>query len=142
MSLVDSYQAYLTAGTTFTRLLPTGTGRQMVYALFNQGSYQLLPFVDTGVMYPGDGTQMGDPSTLREFDTIRFGGAGTLFLNVWVDDTLILQGAKVVLAEDPYQASTLSLPSGTAGFGIRLQIAGLAWIRWFKINWEPLGGEN
>jgi hypothetical protein len=137
-SLVDTYQDYLAAGTSFSRLAPAGTGRQTVYALFNQDRRDLLPFVDTGLIYPGEGEQIGDPSLARSFDSIHFSGGGTLFVNVWIDQTLLSRDVRVVLAEDAWQAALLKLPEGTAGFGIRLQMTGLAWIRLIKFDWDPL----
>ena len=137
VALVDPYPAYLTAGTGFQRMAPLGTGTQLVYATFDEDPRQLLPFVDTGLIYPAEGGQQGDPSLCRYFNFIRFGGAGKLYARVFVDSSVVQQGF-VTLAEDSNQASILHLPRGTAGFGIRLQLVGLAWWRYFAIDWDPV----
>lgn len=134
----DLYQSYLSAGTGFNRLATPSGSQVLLYGKFNQGQDQLLPYVDTGVIYPGEGGQIGDPAMLRFFNSVRFGGSGTLYIRALVDDVPIASGS-VVLAEDPFQASIFRLPVGEAvGYGIRLQMTGLAWWRYFEVMWEPV----
>lgn len=130
-STIDLYQSYLTAGTTFQKLVPPAGDAVLAYGQFNQDRRELLPFVDTGLLY------CGDPSGLKFFNSITFGGEGTLFLRVMVDNTYIAN-ARLVLSQDAYQANVLTLPDGTAGFGIRLHMTGLAWWRYFDIDWDPV----
>ena len=137
MALIDPYDSYIAAGTSFSRLAPQGTGTQLVYATFNEGRRTLLPFVDTGLMYPGQGGAMGDPALFRYFYGIRFGGAGKLYLRVMVDNRESSRGF-VTLVEDTYGSNYMRLPRGEAGYGIRLQIVGLAWWRYFEIDWDPV----
>jgi hypothetical protein len=75
---------------------------------------------------------------LRYFNGVRFGGSGKLFIMASVDNDVVAQGS-VVLSEDAYQASIFRLPVGTAGYGIRLRMTGIAWWRYFEIMWEPVG---
>ena len=137
MPLIDPYDAYVAAGTTFSRMAPQGTGTQKVYGTFDEGRRTLLPFVDTGLIYPGKGTQMGDPALFRYFNGIEFGGQGTLFVRAYIDQTRVAKGF-VVMEQDAYQANYFHLPRGSAGYGIRLQICGLAWWRYFSIDWDPV----
>ena len=144
LSLIDPYEPYITAGTQFARMsAPSGATGQMVYARFGEGPRPLLAFVDTGLVYPGNNNQMGDPSLLRYFYGVKFGGKGTLYLRAFVDDVLVQQGY-VTLEEDAFQASYLNMPRGGAvGYGLRLQISGLAWWRYYEIDWDPVqGGEE
>jgi hypothetical protein len=137
MAFLDVYPDYLTAGTRFQRMATPGAPLGLGYATFNEDPHrQLLPFVDTDLMYPGvDGP--GDPAMLRRFYGVRFAGAGKLWVRALVDDTEVARGY-VTLAEDPNQASIFHLPNGTAGYGLRLQIVGLAWWRLFYIEWDPV----
>ena len=137
MPLLDPYDAYVAAGTTFSRMAPQGTGTQIVYGTFDEGRRTLLPFVDTGLIYPGRGQAQGDPKQFRYFQGIEFGGAGTLFIRALIDDTEVARGF-VVLEQDAYQANYMHLPRGSAGYGLRLQICGLAWWRYFSIDWDPV----
>ena len=131
MAIVDAYEDYLTAGTSFKRLAPSAsTG--VVYGIFNEDRRPLLPFVDTGLVY------CGDPSLLKYFHKIRFGGKGKIYIRAMVDNTEVARGW-VVLSEDPNQASIFRLPRGTAGYGLRLQLAGVAWWRYYEIIWDPVG---
>jgi hypothetical protein len=117
---------------------PSGTTAPC-YATFNEDPHrQLLPFIDTDLIYPGDNNQMGDPSLLRYFYGVRFGGSGKLYVRALVDATEVARGY-VTLAEDPNQASIFHLPDGAAGYGLRLQLVGLAWMRYFYIDWDPVG---
>jgi hypothetical protein len=139
LNLVDGYPAYLTAGTRFQRMAPPSGTTALGYATFNEDPHrQLLPFVDTDLMYPGDNNQVGDPSLLRYFYQVRFGGAGKLFVRALVDETEVARGY-LTMAEDSNQASIFHLPDGTAGYGLRLQLIGLAWWRYFYIDWDPVG---
>ena len=137
LNLIDPFEAYVAAGTSFTRLSPQGNSTQLVYATFDEGQQTLLPFVDTGLIYPGVAGQMGDPSLLRYFYAVRFGGFGKLYIRAMVENTEVQRGY-VEMVEDATQASVFKLPKGTAGFGIRLQIVGLAWWRYFEIDWDPV----
>ena len=139
---VDAYQAYLSAGTTFGELAPQGSGTGIVYGTFNGDSKrQLLPFVDTDLVYPGANGQMGDPGLLRYFYGVRFLGSGTLFVRAFTDKTLVQTGY-VTLDEDPNQASIFKLPNGTAGYGLRLQWCGLATMRMYILDWDPATEEG
>jgi len=142
LSLVDPYEPYVAAQTSFSRLAPQGPSTQLVYATFGEGQRVLVPFVDTGIVYPGVGGQMGDPALLRYIWGIRFGGQGTLFVRALVDEVEVQRGY-VVLEEDATQASYFQLPNGTAGYGIQLQITGSAWWRYYQIDWDPVveGGQ-
>lgn len=133
--LVDPYQAYLSAGTGFGSLANPGSGNQTVYATFDEDRRQLLPFVDTDLIYPGPNNQPGDPSALRYFYGVRFLGSGTLYVRAYADQTLVQTGY-VVAAEDPNQASVFNLPQGTGGYGLRLQWTGLGWMRMYIIDWD------
>ena len=128
---VDLYQTYLAAGTAFQRMVAPAGVPVVIYGQFNRDRRPLLPFVDTGLIH------CGAPSQLKAFNSIRFGGSGTLFVRVLVDDSYLCM-AQLVLSEDAYQANVLSLPNGTAGYGIRLQLAGVAWWRYFDIDWDPV----
>ena len=143
LTLIDPYEAYVAAGTSFSRLAPQGNQTKLVYATFDEGRRTLLPFVDTGLIYPGQGGKMGDPSLARYFQGVRFGGSGKLYIRAMVDNTEVQRGY-VTLSEDAWQASYFHLPRGCAGYGIRLQIVGLAWWRYFEIEWDPIveQGEN
>ena len=142
MKLVDAYPDYLTAGTTFQRMSPPSATTTLAYATFNEDPHrQLLPFVDTDLIYPGPNGVIGDPSVLRRFYGVRFGGGGKLFIRALVDETEVARGY-VTLAEDPNQASIFHLPNGTSGYGLRLQIIGLAWWRYFYIDWDAVGDEE
>ena len=96
----------------------------------------MAPMVDTGLIYPGPNGQQ-DPSLLKYFNLIKFGGSGKLYIRAMVDNTEIQRGY-VTLSEDAYQASIFRLPKGCAGYGIRLQMVGIAWWRYFKIEWDPV----
>jgi len=141
MTLVDPYPAYLTAGTTWSLMGNPGSTTQLVYATFNEDRRPLLPFVDTDLIYPGENNTQGDPSTLRYFSGIRFGGEGQLFVRALIDNTEVARGY-AILSEDAYQASCFNLPKGVAGYGIRLQITGIAWWRYFYIDWAPVSEEG
>jgi len=135
--MIDVYQDYLSAGTGWERLVPPSGVPALAYGLFNQGDRPLLPFVDTGLFYPGENQQTGDPTLLKYFNAIRFGGEGRLFVRALVDKTEVERGY-VTLTDDPFQASLFKLPQGTAGYGLRLQITGLAWWRYLEVLWEPV----
>ena len=138
LAIVDPYPAYLAAGTQFQRMSPPSGTTALAYATFNEDPHrQLMPFVDTDLIYPGENNLMGDPSQLRRFYGVRFGGAGKLFIRALVDQVEVARGY-VTLAEDPNQASIFRLPYGSAGYGLRLQMAGLAWWRYFYIDWDPV----
>jgi len=137
MPVLDPYDAYLAAGTSFSRLAPLSGTNKTVYGTFNEDRRTLLPFVDTGMVYPGPGNAMGDPSLLKYFYSVRFGGSGKLYIRAMVDDTEVQRGF-VTLSEDPYQASVFHLPRGCAGYGLRLQWVGLAWWRYYEISWDPV----
>jgi hypothetical protein len=134
MPIVDQYQDYLTAGTDFERLVGTGT-TQLVYGVFNEDLRPLLPFVDTGLVY------CEDPSLLKYFHKVRFGGKGKIYVRAMVDNTEVQRGW-VTLSEDPNQASIFHLPRGCAGYGLRLQLAGIAWWRYYEIIWDPATGQG
>jgi hypothetical protein len=135
MSILDPYEDYLKAGTSFSRLEPH-TSTQLVYAVFNEDRRPLLPMVDTGLIYPGlDGQQ--DPTLLKYFYRVRFGGTGKLYIRAMVDNTEVQRGY-VTLSEDAYQASTLRLPRGCAGYGFRLQMVGIATWRYYEMDWDPV----
>lgn len=136
MTLVDPYPAYLTAGTTFSRMSNPAANKTLVYGTFDEDKRQLLPMVDTDLIYPG-----GDVSLLKYFYGLRFGGEGTLFIRALVDKVEVARGY-VVLSEDAYQASCFNLPRGCAGYGIRLQLVGLAWWRYFYLDWDPVSEEG
>lgn len=136
MVLADPYEDYLKAGTSFSRLAPAAN-TQLVYAVFNEDRRPLLPMVDTGLIYPGANGQ--DPSLLKYFYRVRFGGSGRLYIRAMVDNTEVQRGY-VTLSEDPYQASIFHLPKGCAGYGIRLQMVGIAWWRYYDIEWDPVAG--
>lgn len=143
MALIDPYEDYLTASTSFQRLAaPVAT--QLVYGVFNEDRRPLIPMVDTGLIYPGlsssDGSQRQDPSLLKYFNSVRFGGRGKLYIRAMVDNTEVQRGY-VTLAEDAYQASVFRLPKGCAGYGLRLQMVGIAWWRYFEIDWDPVQEE-
>lgn len=131
--MIDLYQPYLAAGTSFQPMGYPAGSQAVVYGKFNMDRRPLLPFVDTGLVH------CGAPSQLKAFNSVRFGGAGSLFVRVLIDDTYLCT-AQLVLSEDAYQANVLSLPNGTAGYGIRLQMAGVAWWRYFDIDWDPVKG--
>lgn len=137
MIMIDVYQDYLTAAAAFQRLAPPSGDPVLAYGLFGRDQRELVPFVDTGLFYPGENHQSGDPTMLKYFNAIRFGGEGKLFLRVMVDKTEKARGF-VTLSEDPYQASLFRLPQGTAGYGLRLQMVGLAWWRYLEVMWEPV----
>jgi len=130
MAIVDAYEAYLTAGTSFSRLAPEDT-TTLVYALFDEGRSPLLPMIDTGLLY------CKDPSLLKYFYKVRFGGSGKLYIRAMVDNTEVCRG-HVVLSEDPNQASLFRLPRGCSGYGLRLQLVGIAWLRYYEIIWDPV----
>jgi hypothetical protein len=134
MPLVDPYEPYLTAGTSFARLAPS-SGTRLVYGLFNEDPRPMLPFVDTGLVY------CKNPELLKYFKHVRFGGTGKLYIRAMVDNTEVQRGW-VVLSDDPNQASTFRLPKGTAGYGLRLQLAGIAWWRYYDITWDPVSAQG
>lgn len=132
MGVQDIYQSYLSAGTSFQRLTPPSGNPALVYGLFNQDTQRpLLPFIDTGDLFPGG------PHLLKFFNSIRFGGGGKIYVRALVDDSVVAQGY-VTLAEDAYQASVFRFPQGTAGYKVRLQMPGVAWWRYFDIEWDPV----
>lgn len=131
------YQSYLSAGTTFSRMVPPSGSQVLLYGKFDQSRDPLLPYVDTGLIYPGENGAIGDPSMLRYFNGVRFGGSGKLFIRAIIDNTVVCTGS-VVLEEDAYQASIFRFPSDAAGYGVRLQMTGIAWWRYFEILWEPV----
>ena len=134
MTLIDPYQDYLTASTSFSRLAAPANS-QLVYGVFNEDRRPLIPMVDTGLMYPGPNG--ADPSLLKYFNSVRFGGKGKLYIRAMVDNAEVQRGY-VTLSEDAYQASIFRLPKGCAGYGIRLQMVGIAWWRYFEIEWDPV----
>ena len=132
MALIDPYKDYLAAGVSFSPLSETATP-QLAYGVFGEDRRPLLPFIDTGLIYCGDLT------LFKYFYRVRFGGSGKLYVRAMVENTEVQRGS-VVLSEDPYQASIFRLPRGCAGYGLRLQLVGLAWMRYFAIEWDPVGG--
>jgi hypothetical protein len=134
MTLIDPYQDYLIASTRFQDLAAPAL-TQLAYGVFNEDRRPLCPMVDTGLMYPG--LQGSDPSLLKYFHEIRFGGSGKLFIRAMVDNAEVQRGY-VTLSEDAYQASSFRLPKGMAGYGLRLQLVGIAWWRYFEIMWDPV----
>jgi hypothetical protein len=134
MTLVDPYEAYLTAGTSFARLAPSDS-TQLVYARFNEDRRPLLPMVDTGLIY------CQRPDLMKYFKWVRFGGRGKLYIRAMIDDTEVQRGW-VVLSEDPNQASVFKLPKGSAGYGLRLQLTGISWWRYFDIEWDPVSPQE
>lgn len=130
MSLIDPYQDYLEACSTFNRLAPPDD-TALVYGVFNEDQRPMMPFVDTGLVY------CGEPQLLKYFYRVRFGGSGKLYIRAMVEDTEVARG-HVTLSEDPYQASVFRLPRGTAGYGLRLQMTGIAWWRYYDIEWDAV----
>lgn len=136
MALLDPYQNYLTAGTSFARLAPFDDGNndypsKNVYGLFNEGRDPLLPFVDTGLIF------CGNPSVLKYFNEVKFSGNGKIYVRALVDSTEVARGY-TILSQDPNIANVFRLPRGTAGYGLRLQLTGIAWWRHFEINWDEV----
>lgn len=139
MPIIDPYADYLAAGTSFSRMVSGVTGVTGVYGIFNEDRRPLLPFVDTGLVYPGPGGQQ-DPSLLKYFNKIRFGGRGKVYVRAMVDGTEVQRGY-ATLSEDPNHADFFKFPIGTCGYGIQLQIVGIAWWRFYEILWEPVTPE-
>lgn len=133
-TIVDPYEPYLAAGTSFSRLAPTGATGSLVYGVFNEDRRPLLPFIDTSLVY------CGNVDLLKYFEKVKFGGKGKLFIRAMVDDTEVQRGY-VTLSEDPNQASIFHLPRGAAGYGLRLQICGIAWLRYYEIIWNPVSNQ-
>jgi hypothetical protein len=104
---------------------------QTVYGTFNEDRRQMMSFVDTGIVF------CGDPSLLKYFYRVRFGGSGKIYVRALVDNTEVKRGY-VTLSEDPNQASVFHLPRGCAGYGLRLQLAGIAWWRYYEIEWDAV----
>ena len=127
--MTNIYEDYLKAGTSFDRLSVTGT-TGVSYGRFNGDRRPMLPMVDTGLIY------CGDPGLLKRFYGIRFGGGGKIYVRAMVENTEVSRGY-VTLSEDAYQSSVYRLPRGCAGFGLRLQLVGIAWWRYFEIDWDP-----
>ena len=89
MTLTDPYQDYLAASVGFSRLAETGS-TQLVYATFNEDRRPLVPFVDTGLIY------CGDPTLLKVFSGVRFGGTGKIYIRAMVDNTEVQDRKSVV----------------------------------------------
>ena len=136
MALVDQYQDYLAAGTSFARLVgSTGATAATSYATFNEGRFPLLPAVDTGLIF------CGAPYLLKYFNTVRFGGSGKLYIRAMIDNTEVARGF-VTLSEGPNQSNIFRIPRGKAGYGLRLQMVGIAAWRYYDIDWDPVGRQE
>jgi hypothetical protein len=131
--VLDQYQSYLSAGTSFSRLTATtGATAATVYAVFGEDTRPLLPMVDTDLIF------CDTPYLLKYFHSVRFGGRGKLYVRALADGTEVARGW-VTLSEDPNQANIFHFPRGTAGYGIRLQLVGIASWRYYEIEWDPVG---
>lgn len=136
-TILDPYEAYLTASTSFQRMPVQGSSAKTAYGFFDEDRRPLVPMIDTGIMYPGHGGQPGDPSLLKYMYRVRFGGSGKIYIRAMVDDTEVQRGF-VTLVDDANQANIFRLPQGTAGYGIRLLMSGIAWWRYFEVDWSPV----
>jgi len=132
-SLLDVYQNYLAAVAGFSRFqAPTGATAATgpAYAQFGlDENRQLMGFVDTGDIH------CKTSELLKIFNSIEFKGHGTLYVIAWVDNTMVAQGW-CELSMDANQTNIFALPQGTAGYSIRLQIAGVADWKFFDIDFE------
>jgi hypothetical protein len=132
VSVVDQYQSYLAAGTSFARLAPpVDTVPKKVYGTFNEDQRDLLFAIDTGPIF------CDTPYLMKYFHVVRFSGSGKIYIRALVDQTEVARGW-VVLSEDPSQSNLFRLPRGTSGYSLRLQMAGIAKWRFYDIEWDPV----
>ena len=85
----------------------------------------------------------GDASQRSKWRTLAFHGLGTLSVNVYVDNLLILKDQVVVMAETPDQQRLINLPrSKSTGYMLRYEYTiHSGHVRFCEIFYEQMGSD-